>query len=124
MEYTLDEKYKLIKEEVLKSSSKNPVEIAKSIMHKDFVNIHGPEHHFLDGASFLVAFKNAGGEVDVSEAIDTLAERTIKCLELCADIGAFVDQQLQLELFLPLFMKLVRYHRTIIIKTICNSHHQ
>ena len=46
MEYTLDDKYKLIKEEVLKSKSKNPIEIAKSIMHKDFVNIHGPEHHF------------------------------------------------------------------------------
>lgn len=78
MEYSLNEKYELIKREVLKSSSKNPVEIAKSIMHKDFVNIHGPEHHFLDGASFLVAYKNAGGEVDISNAIDTLAERTIK----------------------------------------------
>ena len=29
MEYTLDDKYKLIKEEVLKSKSKNPIEIAK-----------------------------------------------------------------------------------------------
>ena len=78
MEYTLDDKYKLIKEEVLKSKSKNPIEIAKSIMHKDFVNIHGPEHHFLDGACFLVAYKNASGEVDVNQAIDILAERTIK----------------------------------------------
>ena len=78
MEYTLNDKYKLIKEEVLKSKSKNPIEIAKSIMHKDFVNIHGLEHHFLDGASFLVGYKNASGEVDVNQAIDILAERTIK----------------------------------------------
>ena len=78
MEYTLDDKYKLIKEEVLKSKSKNPIEIVKSIMHKDFINIHGPEHHFLDGASFLVAYKNAGGEVDVNQAIDMLAVRTLK----------------------------------------------
>ena len=78
MEYTLDEKYKLIKEEVLKNKSKNPIEIAKSIMHKDFVNIHGPEHHFLDGASFMVAYKNSGGDIDLDKAIDILAERTIK----------------------------------------------
>lgn len=78
MEYTLDGKYKLIKEEVLKNKSKNPIEIAKSIMHKDFVNIHGPEHHFLDGASFMVAYKNSGGDIDLDKAIDVLAERTIK----------------------------------------------
>ena len=78
MEYTLDEKYKLIKEEVLKNKSKNPIEIAKSIMHKDFVNIHGPEHHFLDGASFMAAYKNSGGDIDLDKAIDILAGRTIK----------------------------------------------
>lgn len=64
MEYTLNDKYKLIKEEVLKSLSKNPIEIAKIIMNNVFINIHGPEHHYLDGACFLVAFKNAGGIVD------------------------------------------------------------
>ena len=77
MEYTLHDKYRLIKEEVLKSNSKNPIEIVKTIMNKDFINIHGPEHHYLDGASFLVAFKNAGGEVDLVNALDELAKRTI-----------------------------------------------
>ena len=78
MEYTLDDKYRLIKEEVLKSKSKNPIEIAKSIMYKNFINIHGPEHHFLDGASFLIAFKNCGGDIDIELAINELANRTIK----------------------------------------------
>ncbi len=78
MEYTLNEKYKLIKAEMLKSCSKNPIEIAKIVMDKDFINIHGPEHHYLDGASFLVAFKNAGGMVDLEKALDILAERTMK----------------------------------------------
>lgn len=57
MEYTISEKYKKIKEQVLKSTSKNPVEIAKNIMKKDFINMYGPEHHYLDGACFLVAYK-------------------------------------------------------------------
>lgn len=78
MEYSLEEKYELIKKEVLKYTSKNPIEIVKCIMNKDFINIHGPEHHFLDGASFLVAYKNAGGEIDIVLAIDELAKRTIK----------------------------------------------
>ena len=78
MEYTLENKYHLIKEEVVKSNSKNPIEIVKKIMHKVFVNIHGPEHHFLDGAAFLVAYNNAGGNINVDYCLDELAKRTIK----------------------------------------------
>ena len=78
MEYTLEEKYRLIRNAVISLNSKNPIEIAKSVMHEDFVNIHGPEHHFLDGAAFMVAYKNSGGDIDLDKAIDILAERTIK----------------------------------------------
>lgn len=78
MEYTLEEKYSLIKKSILQETSKNPIEIVKNIMHKKFVNIHGPEHHFLDGAAFLVAYKNAGGNIDLEIVLDELKERTIK----------------------------------------------
>lgn len=78
MSYTLDEKYALIREEVQKHTETNPIEIVKSIMHKEYINIHGPEHHFLDGAAFLVAYQNAGGMVDSSSAFTELANRTIK----------------------------------------------
>ncbi len=98
MEYTLEDKYRLIKEDVIVQTSSNPIAIVKTIMHKDYVLIHGPEHHFLDGASFLVAYKNAGGEVNLIEALDTLAARTIKMpgamcgywgvCGSCASIGA------------------------------------
>ena len=78
MEYTLDEKYRLIKEEALKSYSKNPIEILNNIMCKDFINMHGPEHHFLDGVAFLVAYKNSLGNINIELAIEKLAKRTIK----------------------------------------------
>lgn len=78
MDYTLENKYRLIKKEIVKSISKNPIDIVKEIMHKDFINIHGPEHHFLDGAAFLVAYNNAGGNIDVFNCLDELAQRTIK----------------------------------------------
>lgn len=75
MKETLEEKYRLIREEVLKSPSKDPIAIVKEVMEKDFVSIHGPEHHFLDGAAFLVAYRNAGGDVSLPEALDTLTKR-------------------------------------------------
>lgn len=78
MDYTLENKYRLIKDEAVKSSSKNPIEIAKELMRKEFINIHGPEHHFLDGAAFLVAYNNAGGNIDINNSLDELAKRTVK----------------------------------------------
>ncbi len=78
MEYTLEQKYELIKQAALKATSKNPVEIAREVMEQDYVNIHGPEHHFLDGAAFLMAYKNAGGQIDAIACLNELAKRTIK----------------------------------------------
>ncbi|MGM9898951.1 MAG: DUF5714 domain-containing protein [Bacilli bacterium] len=74
--YDLSEKYILIKKELLKQTSTNPIEIVNNIMNHDFVNMHGPEHHFIDGASFLVALKNSGEDIDINSCLDQLAQRT------------------------------------------------
>jgi len=76
--YTLDEKYNLIQQELCKTKSTNPIEILKTIMHKEFINIHGPEHHFLDGASLMTAMKNAGLQFDFEKSLQMLLERTQK----------------------------------------------
>lgn len=47
----MEERAKKIIEACLKKSSKNPVDIFYSIAQMDFVRIHGPEHHVLDGSS-------------------------------------------------------------------------
>ena len=75
--YNIEEKIKLIKEEIIKSQGKNPILIAKEMMNHDFVNIHGPEHHFLDGASFLMAYKNSGGDIDITKALQILEKRSL-----------------------------------------------
>ena len=77
-EYTLEVKYDLIKQEIVKNDSKNPITIIKDMMKKPFIGIHGSEHHFLDGAAFLTAFKNAGGEINLAQCLDELLKRTIK----------------------------------------------
>ena len=58
MPYTLEEKYKLIKEEVLKHKEVNPIVIINDVMKNNYINTHGTEHHFLDETLFLVAYNN------------------------------------------------------------------
>lgn len=78
MSYTLDEKIALINEQITGMDSRCPIEIAEHFMDCDFINIHGPEHHYLDGAAFLTAYRNAGGKIKLTEALDELKNRTLK----------------------------------------------
>lgn len=78
MNYTMEEKYELIKNNIKLENSKNPIEIVLNIMKMDFINMHGPEHHLLDGAAFMKALHNAGLKFDFDISLDLLAERSIK----------------------------------------------
>ena len=78
MEYTLEEKYELIKKELLNIKSNNPIKIIEELMNKAYINMHGPEHHFLDGAALLTACKNAGADFNLITALDELSNRSIK----------------------------------------------
>lgn len=62
----------------LKEKSKDPVEIFCKIASTEFIRIHGPEHHILDGAALLTAFYNAGGELDLPAALAELAKRGLQ----------------------------------------------
>ena len=62
MDYTLEEKYARIREDALAAIGRDSVRIAHEIMRRDTISMHGPEHHFLDGAAFLAAYRNAGGQ--------------------------------------------------------------
>ena len=57
---SLEEKADLILSDIKKEKGTNPVQIFKRIAEKEYISIHGPEHHILDGASLLMALKNAG----------------------------------------------------------------
>lgn len=41
----------------------------RNIVKNEYINIHGPEHHILDGACLLMAFYNAGGKIDIDAAL-------------------------------------------------------
>ena len=52
---TIQEKAELIIRDIKKEKGTNPIRIFKNIAKNDYVSIHGPEHHILDGACLLVA---------------------------------------------------------------------
>ena len=56
----------------LASTAKNPIEILNAMMSLPFCHMHGPEHHVMVGAALLTAYKNAGGEIDLDEALQRL----------------------------------------------------
>lgn len=69
---TTQEKAELIVRDIKQESGTNPIQIFRNIAKKEYVSIHGPEHHILDGACLLVAFKNAGGNIDLDNALEKL----------------------------------------------------
>ena len=75
MEINMDKKYIQIKNECLKATTNNPIELILDLMQKDYISIHGPEHHVLDGACFLTALSNSGLKIDLEKALDEMIER-------------------------------------------------
>lgn len=59
----------------LGETSKNPVEIIEKLMAQPFCHMHGPEHHVIVGAALLTAYKNAGGDIDLPEALIEMMNR-------------------------------------------------
>lgn len=59
----------------LQESSKDPIYILEQMMSMPFCHMHGPEHHVLVGAALLTAYKNAGGDVDLHEALPEMLRR-------------------------------------------------
>lgn len=45
---TIKEKAELIVKDIKKEQETNPIHIFKNIAKRDYVSIHGPEHHILE----------------------------------------------------------------------------
>lgn len=56
----------------------NPILIFQSIARQDYIRIHGPEHHILDGACILTAYYNAGGKIDLEAGLKWILEQGMK----------------------------------------------
>ncbi len=74
----MEERAKKIIDACRQEKSKNPVDIFNGIAQMDFIRIHGPEHHVLDGAAVLIAFYNAGGNIDLYNSLNELIKRGLQ----------------------------------------------
>lgn len=59
----------------LKESSQNPIEIIRTMMNASFCHMHGPEHHVMVGVALLTAYKNAGGNIELKDALIEMMHR-------------------------------------------------
>ena len=59
----------------LTETSRDPVTIIEKMMAMPFCHMHGPEHHVMVGAALLTAYKNAGGDIDLSSALTEMMNR-------------------------------------------------
>lgn len=74
----LEDKGKQIIKDIKSETGTSPIRIFKNMAHKDYIAIHGPEHHVLDGASLLVACKNAGMEINLDESLNKLLSEGLR----------------------------------------------
>jgi protein-tyrosine-phosphatase len=59
----------------LSTESTDPVAIVRQMMDLPFCHMHGPEHHVMVGAALLTAYKNAGGALDLENALHEMYSR-------------------------------------------------
>lgn len=75
---TINERADLIIADIKKETSTNPIKIFKRMVSKEYINIHGPEHHILDGACLLIAYKNAHGNIDIDAALSKIRQEGLR----------------------------------------------
>ena len=59
----------------MSEKSKNPIEVIEKLMSLNTCHMHGPEHHIMVGSSLITAYKNAGGEVEIEQALREMVRR-------------------------------------------------
>lgn len=53
----------------------SPIEIMERMMALPFCHMHGPEHHIMVGAALLTAYRNSGGDIDLTTALGEIMSR-------------------------------------------------
>ena len=59
----------------LTETSADPVAILEGMMAQPFCHMHGPEHHVMVGMALLTAYKNAGGRLQLEQALHEMYRR-------------------------------------------------
>jgi hemoglobin-like flavoprotein len=77
----------------LASNSKNPMEMAMTIMKHPVIPMHGPEHHAMIAAVLVTAYKNLTGKA-TNEDIKKLFAEALPFLAVTVVFSELMGQQL------------------------------
>ena len=61
------------------SGSKDPIHIIQTVMQDPYLYMHGPEHHTMVGAALMMAYRNAGGDIDLTACLAEMKKRGARC---------------------------------------------
>ena len=79
---------KIITQFCLNSGSKNPMEMAKTIMKHPIMPMHGPEHHAMIAGVLVTAYRNAAGKLSDDEIIEAIRRGSTVPGGYCGIYGA------------------------------------
>lgn len=74
----MQDRVRWIMEACMNADQKDPIKLFWDIAREDFIRMHGPEHHILDGACILTAYRNAGGTIDLRSALEKMMAEGLK----------------------------------------------
>jgi len=74
----MEKGYEIITDLALSSEEHSPLNLALKMMKNPFINIHGPEHHYLVPACLLSAYKNTVKDFDLQEGLLKARQRAEK----------------------------------------------
>ena len=66
---------RVIRKVCLETKSRDPIAIFQQVIRSPHIHMHGPEHHVLVGAALLAAYHNAGGQLDLEQALEEMERR-------------------------------------------------
>lgn len=69
---------RMIVNAVMAHTETDPVAIFNAVAALPFVRMHGPEHHILDGACLLTAYRNAGGDINLAEGMEWMIQQGLR----------------------------------------------
>ena len=114
---TIKEKAECIVKDIKQETGTSPVQIFKDIAEKDYISMHGPEHHILD---CWLLIKMQAETSTLTRLWTNLWQRDSGCRELCADYGESVVPSLPSVLRFLSLMGLDRSQPTEPGEIICN----
>ena len=59
----------------LQYTGRDPMALLQQLMEQPWCHMHGPEHHVMVGAALLTAYRNAGGTLELSSALQEMLRR-------------------------------------------------